>query len=88
MSTRKPREPIPWRNANGKIKWQPVDTDGRRLYQGIWGYTVWATYSRAEDRLYSPVLYRSQKRAIRKANRRNRRIWRTGFEIYRGGDPK
>lgn len=64
-------------NGKGVEKWQP-EHDGYQLWtQGILFGKVWAIgrYSGLE-----PVLYRSKKRALRVARRREQKVMRKVFE--------
>lgn len=62
---------IPFRNALGRIRWQPVLPDGRREYEACWmdpDEPQKRSLHVVEDHiLNAPVLYRSERSADRAA---------------------
>lgn len=69
-----------WKNGYGEVFWQPVEAIG----YGYW-YKYWHTDTASgRNRVWSgggddPVLYKSRKRAERKAARRNRRVLKSSL---------
>ncbi len=73
-------DPHMYVNGDGELRWQPQLEDGTRLWRDYSGYAVghsliWRhSLARISHQYRTPVLYRSKRRAVRVAARKERKI--------------